>query len=77
MLARPEIATREHVLMWLAAKDANERFEWLSGDCPAGQYAREFGIPNTCELMNWLNNMAQTWPHTWGALAERAGFRLA
>lgn len=43
MLQRPEIGTREHILLWLASKPANESFYWLNPDiCACGQYSKEF-----------------------------------
>jgi len=42
MLARPEIGTREHILLWLAGKDPNEEYLWESYcDCACGRYAKE------------------------------------
>lgn len=42
MLARPELGTREHILLWLARKDPTEKYEYeLYEDCACGQYARE------------------------------------
>ena len=39
MLARPEIRSREHILMWLASKPPDEKFEWSNpNECPCGQY---------------------------------------
>jgi hypothetical protein len=72
MLQRPEIGTKEHIKLWLAGKDENETYEWLSGECPAGQYSREFGDEHIGLNLDWLNNQAKTLPHTWGALSERA-----
>jgi hypothetical protein len=72
MLLRPEVGTIEHIRMWIDAKDATERYEWLSADCPAGLYAREHDIPIRDRMMDRLNDLAQSWPHTWGALSERA-----
>jgi hypothetical protein len=72
MLSRPEIGTMEHVRVWLNAKDESEPFEWLSADCPAGRYAKEFGVPVRSAEMDRLNDLAHVWPHTWGALAARA-----
>jgi len=42
MLARPEIGTREHILLWLASRDPNEEYDWCSySNCACGKYARE------------------------------------
>ena len=48
MLARPEAGTREHILLWLAGKDPEEKFNWHYYDmCACGQYAREeMGLSN-------------------------------
>jgi hypothetical protein len=74
-LARPEVGTREHVLMWLATKNENQTYEWLSGECPAGQYSREFGDEHSGLNLDRLNRLAHIQPHTWGALAERVQAR--
>jgi hypothetical protein len=72
MLSRPEIGTKEHVQSWLTTKDENQTYEWLSGECPAGQYSQEFGDHHSGLNLNWINDLARIRPHTWGALAERA-----
>jgi hypothetical protein len=42
MLQRPELATREHILMWLSGKPAAKAYTWLDSNCcPAGLYAEE------------------------------------
>lgn len=72
MLARPEIGTMEHILSWLTTKNEAETYEWLSGECPAGQYSEEFGDRHAGLNLNLLNNLARLHPHTWGALYQRA-----
>lgn len=80
MLARPKLGTREHMLLWLAAKAPDETYEWESyEDCACGTYARE-----TMDKSNWwwrefggkpfawLNMLACHTPHTYGALYKRA-----
>jgi hypothetical protein len=70
MLSRPDVGSKEHIQLWLDTKDASETYEWLSGDCPAGQYDREFGDAHAGLDLNWLNNLARvTYPHTFGALS--------
>jgi hypothetical protein len=71
MLQRNEVGTREHILTWLASKDEAECFEWLSGECPAGQYSREFGDEHSGLNLEQLNRLAHIQPHTWGALYDR------
>ena len=70
MLSRPDVGTKEHIQLWLTTHDENEQYEWLSAVCPAARYAEEFDVPIT--ELNWLNDLAQIWPQTWGSLAERA-----
>jgi hypothetical protein len=53
MLARPEIKTKEHVLLWLAGKPADETYDWnKAGECACGQY--------------WGENVDRLFPHKWG-----------
>ena len=81
MLARPEVGTKEHVLLWLASKPPEETYIWEKGDiCACGQYTTANAdvkhnihgywarIPALCEL----NNLACTEPRNFGALYERA-----
>jgi hypothetical protein len=69
MLSRPEIGTREHVLLWLGSKDPNARYQWEHPErCPCGQYRRE----HRAEWINQLSVLAEQQPRTWGALYERA-----
>ena len=43
MLSRPEINTREHILLWLASKPADEKYDWGNPfTCACGQYCNEF-----------------------------------
>jgi hypothetical protein len=40
MLARPEVGSKEHILLWLATKPPGEEFEWRdTNTCACGQYA--------------------------------------
>jgi hypothetical protein len=40
MLSRPEIGTREHILLWLASKPPREKFVYESvKECACGQYS--------------------------------------
>ena len=55
MLARPEVGTKEHILMWLASKPADEVFNWHSTKhCACGQYAETFFYGLGC----WSYNSA-------------------
>ena len=72
MLSRIEVGTKDHLLMWLADKDPEEAYEWLSGLCPAELYSREFGDEHIGLNLNKLNDLARIEPHTFGALYERA-----
>jgi hypothetical protein len=77
MLSRPDVGTKDHIQLWLGTKDASEPYEWLSGDCPAGQYSKQFGDERTGLNEQWLNDLARTtWPHTFGALYQRAVMEL-
>ena len=43
MLARPEVGSREHILLWLAGKPADEMFNWKSSSrCACGQYSKKY-----------------------------------
>jgi hypothetical protein len=50
MLARPEIGSKEHILLWLASRDPDEEYDWDEWRvCARGQYCFEhFG-----EHANW------------------------
>ncbi len=40
MLARPEPGTKEDILLWLAGKDPNEKYDWSNcSECACGQYS--------------------------------------
>lgn len=70
MLSRPEIGTREHVLLWLDSKDPKEGYCWEK-TCPAESYAAEHGL----DQVPWtspISPLASGFPRTWGALAQRA-----
>ena len=83
MLARPEIGTRAHILLWLAGKDPKATYEWECYSlCACGQYARECaGKSNlwwttvACtpqgEPLFELNHLAQD-AKTFGELHKRA-----
>lgn len=54
MLARPEIGSREHMLLWLASKDPNETYNWrTSKQCACGVYAREHGLETFDPEVDW------------------------
>jgi hypothetical protein len=43
MLARPEIGTRAHILLWVASKPPEEEYYWRDAQhCACGQYSKEF-----------------------------------
>jgi hypothetical protein len=83
MLARPEPGTREHILLWLAGKDPNEKYDWkYATTCACGQYAREvfdmsnfawtvFSMEPEGKPLFELNRIAAT-HDTFGALLEHA-----
>jgi hypothetical protein len=71
MLQRTEIGTKDHVLLWLETK-GDEAYDWLTGDCPAGQYSREYGDERAGLNLERINTLAKIEPHTFGALHERA-----
>jgi hypothetical protein len=71
MLSRPEIGTKEHIVSWFMNKDPAEAYEWASSKCPAACYSREFGNERSGLNLEWINNLAEIKPHTWGALVER------
>jgi hypothetical protein len=52
-------------------KGETETYEWISGNCPAAQYSKEFGNEYFGLSLEWINNLAQPAPHTFGALTER------
>lgn len=72
MLSKIEVGSKEHILLWLADKDAAETYEWASGRCPAAHYSMEFGGEHTGLNLDRINALAEPQPHTWGALYERA-----
>jgi hypothetical protein len=81
MLQRPEILTREHVLLWLSSKPTTETYDWMADDCPCATYTKEHGLApwSKCpELINDTPNMpslqtlARNEPWTWGSLHARA-----
>jgi hypothetical protein len=56
MLAKPEIGTREHILLWLSGKRPDEVFYWHeAADCACGQYAKSFGLER--EWMKFLTGL--------------------
>jgi hypothetical protein len=83
MLQRPEILTREHIVLWLASKPADETYDWMLADegCPCAIYTREHGLAHwsrCSELINdvpgapSLNKLARDGEKSWGSLYERA-----
>lgn len=73
MLARPEIGSREHVLLWLAGDHQEPYYEWSRWThCPRALYAREHGLPEWDGVDTQLSDLAGEFPRTWAALHERA-----
>jgi hypothetical protein len=71
MLARPEVGTRGHILLWLASKNPKEYYAWYScEDCAVAQYVKEamhrapyplwsrIGIDKKLEPLEELNEFA-------------------
>lgn len=55
MLSRPEVNTKEHILLWLASKDAKEEFHWPnSRTCACAQYEAEHGLS-----YSWIGPLAE------------------
>jgi hypothetical protein len=71
MLSRPDVGSKEHILSWLMTKDEAATYEWASSECPAAYYSREFGSEHSGLNLEWINNLAEIKPHTWGALIKR------
>jgi hypothetical protein len=43
MLKRPEIGTKEHIILWLAGQPEHELFDWNhESTCACGQYSKTF-----------------------------------
>jgi hypothetical protein len=43
MLARPEVLSAEHILLWLAGKPPQQRYRWIDrATCACGQYWEEY-----------------------------------
>lgn len=80
MLARPEIGSHAHILLWLASQPADREYEWTNPwKCACGQYSLEhYGLACAWFTLkghpiNDLNGIALvTHPRTFGALYERA-----
>lgn len=83
MLARPEPGTREHILLWLASQPPEREYRWRNTiECACGIYAREamgksnlwWTVQTHIEYSPFskLNILAMPFPHTFGALYERA-----
>ncbi len=87
MLARPEIGSREHVLLWLDGQDPNETYDWsIASRCACGQYVAQHGgrpwseypalsggpYPISAPEDGSFNALAREEPHTFGALYKRA-----
>lgn len=83
MLARPELGTREHILLWLSSQPPEREYHWSDPqECACGTYAREtMGKSNLWWAMYAcqdgtpfaaLNNLAFPHPRTYGVLYERA-----
>jgi hypothetical protein len=74
MLARPEVGSREHMLLWASGKPADQEYAWGSvKECACGQYSRDNGSERWLfsENMGLLNRLAVEYPRTFGALYER------
>jgi len=80
MLARPEINSAEHILLWLASKPPQQRYRWPNRhSCACGQYwAKHVDAEHPgswalrgSEALRLLNDIAFACrPHTFGALHE-------
>ncbi len=69
MLSRPEIGTREHILLWLGSKKPDETYKWeKSTTCACGQYANEhrLGEPH--------NEGNGSFSYQWGSVEHLGGF---
>lgn len=54
MLSRPEIGSREHILLWLASKPEDKMFLWRHKDiCACGQYSFDC----TGNALAWIDYM--------------------
>jgi hypothetical protein len=78
MLARPEIGTKQHVILWLASKPVDETYDWCKGsECACGQYWGEHvnkKFPHMWRespTMSWLNMLALDCK-TFGELYQKA-----
>jgi hypothetical protein len=84
MLARPEIGSYAHIILWVASKPPGEQFYWRDAQhCACGQYSREFfghvewtALPKISPIAQ-LNDIAYRVAHphsgigTFGALHAR------
>jgi len=77
MLSRPEIGSREHIMLWLASKDPRATYNWT---CPFScacatysddSYGQRYYWVNMLSLHD-LNKLAYLRPWTYGALYKRA-----
>ena len=60
MLARPEVGSKEHILLWLAAQPQDKKFSYMTPSaCACGQYSRAF----LGSGMKWLKILAKTGRH--------------
>ncbi len=78
MLARPEIGSRQHILLWLAGKPADETYDWRQEhDCACGQYAQEHlvdpwtWVGDRRHVLLWEMNVIAGSCKTFGQLSER------
>jgi hypothetical protein len=81
MLARPEIGTKQHIILWLASKPADETYQWNdSKRCACGQYWGE-NVDNVFPHGWWCSNPRMAWldilamyceSRTFGELYQRA-----
>jgi len=81
MLSRPEIGTKEHILLWLAGKDVKAEYEWrCPHSCPAGTYSEEFYNyhyrwiegDDVGRTLQEISRMAKRRPNNYGTLYKRA-----
>jgi len=76
MLSRPEIGTKEHILLWLASKDPQLEYSWR---CPHGCAAATYCVENYDWAYHWIDSddlqevsrKACPRPHTYGSLYQR------
>jgi hypothetical protein len=75
MLYDPKLSERQ-LVAFLETKDASESYEWLSEDCPLGQFFAACGERPMTEFPHYYE-ITLPQPHTFGAALERARQYLA